>query len=173
MKTKLIGTIAIILGMIMTMPLTSCGEDNDEPDTPTAETNTYTRVHYVIRMAQTWYDYYDVEVTYTDVEGVSHTETINQDSQYDETVPTSKAGKKFDIDIVAKPKAEIPSINDTVTYSISKNCTMSVYRYADSSKTDPTVLYNNTSSNSKSVIGAELRLRVTTNRDVYSDTYGE
>lgn len=100
---------------------TSCGDDNDDPDQPdnTVKVETVS-VNYNFDFAEAWYEYFDIEVTYTSAGGVK-TETLTMDKidsftlAYDE-MPTDIVCKVI---ATAKTGADAPVVEEGKTYDLS------------------------------------------------------
>lgn len=119
-------TIAVMIGMLMSVSLVSCGDDDDEPDT-----SDYVQVYYRMEMGQGWYDLFDIDLTFNDVNGQEYTGTAYRNSDYNDKVKLSLAPSKFVFKVVAKPRSEAPAIVAGEKYDFSTNCLMNIYKYAD------------------------------------------
>lgn len=125
--TKAFRIVAIMLGMVMSMGFVSCGDDDDEPSNPTTTENDVT-VSYNVTLSQAYYDYFNITVTYTDINGNEKTETITGDWKYPaQTIKESKAAKAYSLSVVAKPKSSNPEIVEGQAYKISHSCSVYVY----------------------------------------------
>ncbi len=133
MKTcKFFKTLAIMLGMLMSVSLVACGDDDDEPDEPDAP-KTSLQVICKVDLAQAWYDYFDVEATYTGLDGVTHTETITANKVlYNETVESSKVkASAVSLTVVAKVRNPLPEVPADQIFALDNTCEMDVYKYTE------------------------------------------
>lgn len=79
-KTIVYKAMALMTAMAMSVSLASCGDDNKDGDDPVAD-NSVSKVviSYNVSLADTWYTFYDVQVTYANVGGTEVTESLDMD----------------------------------------------------------------------------------------------
>ncbi len=155
--------LAILLGFVLCFSFTGCGDD--EPDDPTGSTDNYTRVTYGMELSNTWYQYFDINITFTDVRGNSNTYTATANWTYDEFVKTAEAGTTFNIKVEATPKAGL-TFSDNESYRFSAACYMRVYT-TTATGTMTSKLYDNSTSPAHNYGGSGL----TSAHTIYTDTY--
>jgi hypothetical protein len=165
---KTLKMLAIMLGMMMSMSLVSCGDD-DGPDDPTL-TKTYVGARYVVSLSENWYKYFDIEVTYTDILGNTETKTVDSNMEYFEIVETEKAATAFSFKVVAKLKANLSDLDDDTIYQFTNASSMAVYNYKGSTSITPTTAYSGGGSKTtKSYKGSQIRTFTT--KDICSYKY--
>lgn len=118
--------LTLAVALMMPLTLTSCGDDDDEPEKPDNPNKAeYLNVAVYIDLGDAWYDFFDISVTFTYVHGKNVTTSISQDSKYVESVAYATAPTSYDLKIVATPKSPLSSIDDAKTYDFSKAITYS------------------------------------------------
>jgi hypothetical protein len=117
--------------------LTACSSSDDAPDASTKGESIH--AYYSVDLAQSWYDLYDVTVTYTDVKGVQQSLTISQNYTYDEYADADCASSTFSLSVVATPKSQTPAIDDNATYSFDKNCMVKIDKINNADNTVQTL----------------------------------
>lgn len=122
---KIIGIAAAIA---MTTALTACGDDDDEPKTPTqpATVASYKAV-YTVECSADVYKYFDVEVTYTDSDGSTKTETVTGPFNKTVTINAASAPSKAVLKAEGTPKTDYPAIDPEGAYQIDRTYTFSLY----------------------------------------------
>lgn len=140
-----------MVGMAMSMSLTSCNDDDDE--IYHTDTTQYTAgVMYSINLSDTWYTFFDITATYTDLAGKTHTETITANKDIKLLDSFSTISKSYSFNMVAKPKATAPSFDSNATYKFTDNSAMYAYKYvATSTSTTPGAIFKNESTESLTV----------------------
>jgi hypothetical protein len=170
---KFFKTIAIMMGMLMSISLVSCGDDDDEPDNDKTTKTEYTQVYYKLNIGSAWYDLFDVELTFTGIDGQVYSGTAYRNSEYNERIASSLAPSSLSIKVVAKPRSEAPTITDDVVYDLGKHCAMSVYKYEDGA-TNILPIYTYSPSIDKTIKGGDtLREYVKKEHVIFSCTYPE
>lgn len=142
MKTsKFFKTLAIMLGMVMSFSLVSCGDDEPEdkdgtvtPDTPAAVDTDFIQGCYHVTLSDDYYKFYDVELTYVDVDGnqVSTPLTSNVDL-WGTKVAYASANKNVSMKVVATVKSELPAYDSTTAtnYNFNVYCYAQFFKFAD------------------------------------------
>lgn len=115
MRTK-IKLLAIMLSIFAaTFAVTSCGEgDNDPLDVKSVN------VEYSIELSTTWYEFYDIDVTYYDKAGKNNTIRVTENWNYSFSVKPKDAPSAYVFVVVATPKTDIPEISGS-QYVFSEN----------------------------------------------------
>ncbi len=149
--SKCFKTLAIMLGMAMSISLVSCGDD--EPDDPnkndnnsnngngstTTEASYTVHTSYDINLSQAFYDYFDIKVSFTATTGELQTLDLTQNAVWSTaTVAYTNAPKNYYLVVTATPKANYPAIDASTTYYFDASCLMNIYKYTDAEKDNPT-----------------------------------
>ena len=115
MKTS-IKIMAMMLSIIaVAFGTASCGEnDNDPLDVKSVN------VEYSLELGQTWYDFYDIDVTYYDQAGKENTLRVTEKWSYGFSVKPNVAPRNYRFTVVATPKNVLPKINGD-QYVLSEN----------------------------------------------------
>lgn len=138
MKSTLFKTLAIILGMVMSFSLVSCGDDDDknEPEDPKAVA--YYDVNYATDLDDDWFKFFDVTITYVNGAGVEKTETIVENTDLSDKIQANVAPKTIIFKIHVTPKASIPTVDPNQPYHFNGKATFFVQTYLkDNSKGEP------------------------------------
>lgn len=119
MKSLLLKSLAVMTAFAMSITLSSCGDDNDEPQTPSAPTSSVT--DYVltskIKVSQDMLTYFDVNVTYIACNGEVKTTTL-ESTDFDHNDRFAPANLPADLVLkaVATPKSTYPAIEPDKVY---------------------------------------------------------
>lgn len=123
-STKFLSAILMVFAMATSFTLTSCGDDDDDPklpDTPTTDNSIATiEIDYSVNLAQTYFDFFDVTVEYTDKNGKNITETITANWSHSGSMAYKDAPETFICNVTATPKANMPEIESGKDYDC--NC---------------------------------------------------
>jgi hypothetical protein len=117
----------VMLGMILCLSLVSCGDDANEKlvEDMVVANSQYATLKYGVVLSQVWYDYFNIEVSYIDINGTQSTTVIRKDWTYaSSTVKTTEAGDAFGITVIAKPKSDDPAVASGAYYNLTENCYM-------------------------------------------------
>jgi hypothetical protein len=154
--SKCFKTIAVVLGMTMSVALVSCGDDepgntdntnnnsnnnsgsssdNNSGSTTVANYNVFG--HYNINLSQAFYDFYDITVSFTDADGQLFTTPFTENYEWSTAaVSYDNAPKEYYLVVTATPKANHPAIDETATYYMDATCSLNLYKYTDAEKND-------------------------------------
>lgn len=126
MKSTLFKTLAIIMGMMMSVSLVSCGddEDNNEPADP-KEIVSY-EVTYLADVTKDYLDYFDLTLTYLDASGATKTEVLTGKKSFTVDVPANVMPSKVTFTVHAKRKTTLPAIDNDKIYEFGSNCQLLV-----------------------------------------------
>ena len=95
--------------------MTSCGEEDHDPlDVKSVN------AEYSLELSQTWYEFFDIDVTYCDQAGKKNTIRVNEKWNYSFSVKPKDAPQNYVFIVVATPKAEHPEITGS-QYVLSEN----------------------------------------------------
>lgn len=125
--------------------LTSCfGDDEDEPSSSDPNAVKTINVDYSVKLGESWFDYFDIKLTYLDEEGEPVEVALSKDNRSwskSMTFQPKKAPKNFALTVVRFPKHDHPEINSSETYMFTKELSADFYAL----KKDGTVITNITS----------------------------
>lgn len=119
----------LISAIIFTSALISCGDDDDDKAPIPVDTTAYVEIEYDVDLSRTWYDYFDIEVTYTDVTGQIITTPLTRDWEYTKRVQLESAPKTLTMTVTAKPKSNDTAPVATQSVTFERDCSMSVEGY--------------------------------------------
>lgn len=136
MKSTLFKVLTIIMGMVMSFSLASCGGDDDnEPDDPKAVS--YYDVKYVTDLDEDWFDFFDVTITYVSISGNETTEPIEMNTDLSTKIEADMAPKTINFKIHVTRKESIPTVNPDQTYHFTGKAQVWVQAYLkDNTKGD-------------------------------------
>lgn len=122
MKKNLFSMLMLfVAGAIMGLTFISCGNDNDEPTPdPKPDSPAKIAIGYSLDLGDGWWDYFDIEVTYTMAAGITETKTIQKGWAYLGKVNYKDAVTEYIFTASATPKANLPEINENDKYNFDK-----------------------------------------------------
>ena len=139
MKSTLFKTLAIMMGMVMSFSLVSCGDDDDnnEPEDPKAVA--YYDVNYATDLDADWFKFFDVSITYVNGAGKEVTEAIDINKDMPSTkIEAAMAPNTINFKIHVTRKATIPTADPNQPYHFNGKATFFVQTYLkDNSKGEP------------------------------------
>lgn len=101
----------------------SCSDDNeDEPIQVDKNPLEKVVINYSLDLDDDWYKFFDVEVRYA-IGGDEETITITEDWKLEKTISYSEDLKAYTCYVTARPKAELPAIEEDVTYHLGYKIT--------------------------------------------------
>lgn len=109
--------IALFVSMLAcSVTFSACSDDESELENGIENI----KVEYSVSLSETWYKYFDVEVTYTSVGGIETLELTN-DWAFDFEIPYSAEPEEFVCNVIATPKTDAPEIVSTETYLMTED----------------------------------------------------
>lgn len=137
MKQNFFKTMAVLLGMAMSVSLASCGDDDDDdPIVPTTGKIEKVTICYEAELSKDYLNYFAVESAYTNIVGQTEKEEIDVEA-YEKVV----SGENLDVyptqcsfAVTANPKTDIPEINPDEVYTLDSKCKVSIYVYRKGTK---------------------------------------
>jgi hypothetical protein len=173
MKTfRFLKAAAMILGVALCFTLSACGDDDD--DDPKPEENTYAKLLYDIQLSDDYYTYFDINVSYTDIEGNTQSQNITSNWKYSKTLATAKAASAIQISVVATAKTTYPEPVEGTEYTLGYNCLTTFVLAAATSGPETYNLYK-PGENSPKYQAADIKKMMNDGRvrTVYSAKYPE
>lgn len=161
-------TLTLMLGMVMSLSLTSCSDDDNDEE-PNPNTVAKLEVNYTVDLTQTWYDFYDIQVTYITPGGTPKTETISMDWNLNFELSYNEAPNAYSISVDAKPKVNPVEVVDGLTYTFEYECNMSVEGTSQNGST--LFFYSEPKSGKFSSGGDALRNTIQSERHIFSGSY--
>ena len=138
MKSTLFKTLAIMIGMVMSFSLVSCGDDDDnnEPEDPKAVA--YYDVKYATDLEDDWFKFFDVTITYVNGAGKEVTEAIDINKDMPSVkIEAAMAPNTINFKIHVTRKASIPAVDPDQPIDFKGQATFIVQEYLkDGSKGD-------------------------------------
>lgn len=130
MKSTIFKTLSIMMGMVMSFSLVSCGDDDDnnEPEDPKAVA--YYDVKYVTDLAEDWFKFFDVTITYVNGAGKEVTEAIDINKDMPSTkIEAAMAPNTINFKIHVVRKATIPEVDPNIPYHFAGRAQLFVQAY--------------------------------------------
>lgn len=119
--------LAVMIGFLGACGLmTSCDKVDDILDTHEPTDVKSVNVEYSMDLSQTWFDFYDITITYYDEKGQEKSLTVTEKWEYSFSVKPANAPKNYVFTVVATPKKEHPEI-DKPQYILSENIQAKFY----------------------------------------------
>lgn len=101
----MLGIFAIAFGT------TSCDKVNDFLEEHDPNDVKSVNVEYSMELSQTWFDYFDIDVTYYDEKGQPNTLRVTEKWNYSFSVKPKNAPHNYVFTVVATPKSQYPEID--------------------------------------------------------------
>ncbi len=169
-KINLFSVLLAMLAIALSVILASCGEEKEpEVDDPYATTSI--KISYSVHLADTWYQYFNVEMTSTGPGGEPHTEIIQMDHEISMTLPLNEAPDKVVLTVIAKPKANHPEVVDGTTYSIDYSSNLKVVSLTKDGKESGEIFYSSPFSSTRSTGGDAFRKALKKEHTLCNDSY--
>lgn len=132
MRSNLFKSLAIIMGMMMSLSLVSCGDDddNDEPgDSGNQKEVSYYDVAYMTNLHDDWFDFFDVSITYVGTAGTEVTEPIESNKSFSAKIDAKVAPSSVCFKIHVTPKATYPTVDPDKAYHFTGEAQILVSTY--------------------------------------------
>lgn len=147
MKNFFKATVLCLAMLASCVSFTSCSDDsNEEPIQVDTNPLVEVDINYSIDLDDDWFKFFDVEVRYA-IGGDEETITITEDWKLEKTISYSEDLKAFTCYVTAKPKAELPAIEEGATYHLGYNSSVVV----NGINKDGSTGFNGNSSKSQSL----------------------
>lgn len=119
-----------LTGMLFALVAIAAGFSScSKVDEWTADPNDVKSINaiYSVELSQTWYDYYDVMVTYYDEKAQPQTLQIYSRWDYSISLPPKKAPRNFVLTVTATPKENNPGFENRLPIIFSQNISAEFY----------------------------------------------
>ena len=126
---------------------TSCSDDDDEEVVAPVQKLSTLKADYSISLSDDWFKFFDIEVTYTSTSGVKNL-TLTENKTFSEEFAYTSEPKEYVCKVVAKPKANAPTINPEATYVLKQNIQANVSGYYQDGSQDKNYGYYGSNSGS-------------------------
>lgn len=134
MKTmRRFSAMMAMLAIALSSTLTSCGDDDDPVDDDPRATLKI-KITYSVDLADTWYQFYNVEMTSTSASGKSETAVIQEDQEKNITFSLNEAPDKVVLTVIAKPKTNHPEVVDGTVYPLDHSTNLKVVTLTEDGK---------------------------------------
>lgn len=135
MKSTLFKTLAIMMGMVMSFSLVSCGDDDDDKEPEDPKAVAYYDVKYVTDLGEDWFKFFDVTITYVNGAGEEKTDAIEKDTDISDKIQANVAPNTINFKIHVVRKATIPEVDPNIPYHFAGKAQLFVQAYLkDSTK---------------------------------------
>lgn len=159
MKKKFFSMLMLVMAFALAgISFVSCGDDNDEPTPnpdPTPSHPAKIGIAYSLELGDGWWDFFDIEVTYTAADGQTEIKTISKGWVYAGSVNYEDAVSEYSFTATATPKANLPEIDTNANYNFDKKADS--YAFELNEKGEQTgILVSKNSASSLTISGAHL-----------------
>jgi hypothetical protein len=168
-RNNCFSALMAIIAILLPVTLTSC-QDDDDPAVDDRQAAVNIKVTYSIDLAGSWYEFYNVEMTYTSPGGNPKTETAATDQVESMTLPMIEAPDSVALTVIAKPKADHPEVIDGKVYSLDHSANLRVVILTESGK-DSIVLFSQPNDAKLSSGGDAFRNALQKERRLYNRSY--
>lgn len=130
MKSTLFKALTIMIGMVMSISLVSCGDDDDnnEPEDPKAVA--YYDVKYATALDEDWFKFFDVTITYVNGAGKEVTEAIDINKDMPSTkIEAAMAPNSINFKIHVTRKSTTPTVDSDELYHFKGKASFFVLAY--------------------------------------------
>ena len=124
-KSLLKATVLCLAMMACCVTFSACSSDENEPETIITNELTTIKAEYSVSLSEDWYRFFDIEVTYTSETGVK-TILLTEDWNFDMNIPYTAGPDEFVCQVTAKPKADMPAIEENASYLLEENIQVKV-----------------------------------------------
>lgn len=119
-KSLLKATVLCLAMMAGSINFSACSSDENEPETIITNELTTIKATYSVSLSDDWYRFFDIEVTYTSETGVK-TILLTEDWNFDMNIPYTAGPDEFVCQVTARPKADMPAIEENASYLLEEN----------------------------------------------------
>ena len=129
MKSTLFKTLAIMMGMVMSFSLVSCGDDDGDKEPEDPKAVAYYDVKYVTDLGEDWFKFFDVSITYVNGAGEEKTDAIEENTHISDKIQANVAPNTVNFKIHVVRKANIPEVDPNTPYHFSGRAQLFVQAY--------------------------------------------
>lgn len=140
MKKMFLKAMSVMAGLVMSMSLVACGDDDNSKDEPTPADQDKVEtveVSYTVELGKAYWDYFDIKLEYTTSAGTVETKTLTQAWSDSFEVSLTNAASTYTCKVTATPKANHPEVVSGVEYDLSTNIIADISGKTKSGKYDP------------------------------------
>lgn len=170
MKSLLLKSLAVMAAFAMTLSLSSCGDDNDEPQAPSTPPTPVVTDYVLtskIKVSQDMLTYFDVNVTYIASNGEVKTTTLEStDFNRNDHFAPANLPAALVLKAVATPKSTYPAIEpDKVYHFVQYEYLISLDGY-DNNGTNLSHIMGDSNSKNSPTNGVHLQDALTKGREI-------
>jgi hypothetical protein len=170
MKTmRRFSILMAMLAIAFSCTLTSWGDEED-PVVDDPQATLKIKVTYFVDLADTWYQFYNVEMTSTSASGKSETAVIQEDQEKNMTFSLNEAPDKVVLTVIAKPKTNHPEVVDGTVYSLDYSTNLRVVTLTEDGK-ESGILYTSPFSTTLSSGGEAFKKALLKERTLCNASY--
>lgn len=138
---KPMSALLTLLALTFAFTLTSCGDDDkDEPaPAPGATHPARIGIAYALDLTDAYWDFFDIEVTYTEVSGNIVKKIVNKGWTYAADIKYEDAPATPELSVKALPKTNIPEISETKTYEMKHSYKFYIYALNENNKEEKVI----------------------------------
>lgn len=173
MKKLIFSTVLLLIAILGSVSICSCSSSDDNSDGPSTPTNKRSKyqVIYNVQLSEAYYQFFDIEMTYTTSKGEEATETITKNKKYELTVDYNSKPSKLACKIMAKPKStNVPDIVETQTYNMDKSCSAQGIIYFQDGSIDKSYSLYEPSSSTLPVSGTKMSAFIQKEHLIFSNS---
>lgn len=168
-KINLFSVLMAIFAIALSVSFTSCKDDNDSIDD--LEDSSNIKVTYSVDLADTWYQFFNVEMTYTNPGGMTETEIIDMDQENSMTLPFSMIPNRVIMKVIARPKTNHPEVVDGIAYPMGHSLNLQVVKLKEDGNGVDEILFSAISNTSYNLGGDSFIKALEQEHILYDKSY--
>lgn len=134
-----------VFAMMFAFTLTSCGDDDGPDPDPQPVSTESIELYYSLDLDQTWWDFFDIEVTYTTADGKVVTTTPERNWNYVASAKYDEAPATCKFMVRATPKASQPAIDEDAIYNLGGGYNFTAFSIKDNDPQKGVIVVGGTS----------------------------
>ncbi len=167
MRKFIINTVLVLFAIVGLSALSSCGSSSDDNVIPTKKITEFVAT-YTVTLEDSWYQFFDVKATYTTETGDSTVIAITENKKFSVEIPADRTPAKCVFKVVATPKANIGSVDESHSYPVGHYCAMNVISCYDDNTTG--IVYSNGPKIVHSIPGKSVKEWMSEKYEIYSSS---
>ena len=169
-KNNRFSVLMAIFAIALSAILTSCRDNDDDLVDDDPQATLKVKITYSVDLADTWYEFYNVEITYTGSGGNSETKIIQENQDESMTLPMNGAPDTVAFKVIAKPKDTPPEVEDGKVYLLDHSANLRVVTMTEDGKEVVALFSEPTNATLKSG-GDAFRQALQQERQLYNRSY--
>ncbi len=165
MRKNFVNTVLVLFAIVGLSSLPSCSNSSDDDVIPSKAITKFVTT-YTVTLEDNWYQFFDVKATCTTETGDTTVIAITENKKYSVEIPAEKTPTECVFKVIATPKENVTSVDESHGYLFSDSCNLYVMSYYNDNTTG--IVYNSPKMQKNTIPGKNIKKWISTEHKIYS-----